>query len=41
MASGAATDIAQAGLGHEAKGVADRVERGLRTAVADLTEQPG
>lgn len=41
MASGAATDIAQAGLGHEAKGVADRVERGLRAAVADLTEQPG
>ncbi|PVC88348.1 hypothetical protein [Streptomyces sp. CS014] len=41
MASGAGTDIAQAGLGHEAKGVADRVERGLRTAVADLTEQPG
>ncbi|WP_103531982.1 hypothetical protein [Streptomyces sp. SM11] len=41
MASGAATDIAQAGLGHEAKGIADRVERGLRRAVADLTEQPG
>lgn len=41
MASGAGTDIAQAGLGHEAKGVADRVERGLRTAVAELTEQPG
>ncbi len=41
MASGAGTDVAQAGLGHEAKGIADRVERGLRTAVADLTEQPG
>ncbi|MDQ0983524.1 hypothetical protein [Streptomyces sp. V2I9] len=41
MAEGAGTDIAQAGLGHEAKGVADRVERGLRRAVADLTEQPG
>ncbi|MFE7141694.1 hypothetical protein ACFVAG_28460 [Streptomyces sp. NPDC057644] len=41
MATGAETDIAQAGLGHEAKGVADRVERGLRTAVAELTEQPG
>jgi hypothetical protein len=41
MASGAATDIAQAGLGHEAKGIGDRVERGLRRAVADLTEQPG
>ncbi|MEV1046455.1 hypothetical protein [Streptomyces sp. NPDC049916] len=41
MAPDATTDIAQAGLGHEAKGVADRVERGLRRAVADLTEQPG
>ncbi len=41
MAPGAGTDIAQAGLGHEAKGIADRVERGLRTAVAELTEQPG
>ncbi len=41
MASGAGTDVAQAGLGHEAKGIADQVERGLRTAVADLTEQPG
>lgn len=36
----ATTDIAQAGLGHEAKGVADRVERGLRTTVTDLTEPP-
>lgn len=41
VAPDAATDIAQAGLGHEAKGIADRVERGLRRAVADLTEQPG
>ncbi|MET7343740.1 hypothetical protein ACIOEZ_22255 [Streptomyces sp. NPDC087866] len=41
MASGATTAAAQAGLGHEAKGVADRVERALRTHVADLTEQPG
>ncbi|MEU2246289.1 hypothetical protein [Streptomyces sp. NPDC019224] len=40
MASGATTAAAQAGLGHEAKGVADRVERALRTHVADLTEQP-
>lgn len=36
----ATTDIAQAGLGHEAKGIADRVERGLRTTVADLVEPP-
>ncbi|GAA2980288.1 hypothetical protein [Streptomyces fulvorobeus] len=40
MAPGAATAVAEAGLGHEAKGVADRVERGLRGAVTDLTEQP-
>lgn len=40
MASGATTAAAQAGLGHEAKGVADRVERALRTTVADLTEKP-
>ncbi|MFJ6441887.1 hypothetical protein [Streptomyces sp. NPDC091649] len=40
VAPDATTDIAQAGLGHEAKGIADRVERGLRRAVADLTEQP-
>ncbi|WNF26118.1 hypothetical protein RI138_04445 [Streptomyces sp. C11-1] len=41
MAAGATTDIAQAGLGHEAKGIADRVERRLRTTVDDLTERPG
>ncbi|WP_241192605.1 hypothetical protein [Streptomyces sp. ADI96-02] len=40
MAPGAATDVAQAGLGHEAKGLADRVERGLRGTVADLAEPP-
>ncbi|MFJ4499795.1 hypothetical protein [Streptomyces sp. NPDC088864] len=40
MAEGATTAAAQAGLGHEAEGLADRVERGLRTHVADLTEQP-
>nr|WSW70237.1 hypothetical protein OG461_30825 [Streptomyces sp. NBC_00995] len=40
MAADATTAAAQAGLGHEAKGVADRVERGLRTTVAELTEQP-
>ncbi|RAJ54562.1 hypothetical protein K388_05470 [Streptomyces sp. KhCrAH-43] len=39
-ASGATTPAAQAGLGHEAKGLTDRVERALRTRVADLTEQP-
>ncbi|MBK5992200.1 hypothetical protein JHN53_11210, partial [Streptomyces sp. MBT58] len=37
----ATTDIAQAGLGHEAKGIADRVERGVRTTVTDLVEPPG
>lgn len=35
----ATTPAAQAGLGHEAKGVADRIERGLRRTVADLTEK--
>ncbi|WP_069173712.1 hypothetical protein [Streptomyces griseus] len=41
MADGATTAPAQAGLGHEAKGVADRVERALRRTVTDLTEKPG
>ncbi|WUH58923.1 hypothetical protein OHR86_04550 [Streptomyces sp. NBC_00441] len=40
MADGATTPAAQAGLGHEAKGLSDGVERALRTNVADLTEQP-
>ncbi|WRZ69801.1 hypothetical protein OG408_07905 [Streptomyces sp. NBC_01257] len=40
MTADATTAAAQAGLGHEAKGVADRVERGLRRTVADLTEKP-
>ncbi|MEV5160610.1 hypothetical protein [Streptomyces sp. NPDC053728] len=40
MAAGASTSVAQAGLGHEAKGVADRVERTLRRTVTDLTEKP-
>ncbi|WP_327122417.1 hypothetical protein OG206_26615 [Streptomyces sp. NBC_01341] len=40
MAAGAATVPAQAGLGHEAKGVADRIERALRRTVATLTEKP-
>lgn len=39
-AEGATTAVAQAGLGHEANGVADRVERGLRRTVTDLTEKP-
>ncbi len=37
-ASGATTAPAQAGLGHEAKGVADRVERGLRTTARPAPE---
>ncbi|MFF1923467.1 hypothetical protein ACFVW8_23215 [Streptomyces sp. NPDC058221] len=40
MAANATTVAAQAGLGHEAKGLADRVERGLRRTVTDLTEKP-
>ncbi|WP_307129036.1 hypothetical protein [Streptomyces sp. B1I3] len=40
MAEGATTPAAQAGLGHEAKGIADRVERALRRTVTDLTEKP-
>ncbi|GAA2308723.1 hypothetical protein GCM10010431_30850 [Streptomyces kunmingensis] len=40
MKPGATTAPAQAGLGHEAQGIADRVERGLRKAVQKSTEQP-
>jgi hypothetical protein len=41
MAAGRTTAAAQAGLGHEAKGIADRIERGLRVAVARRTaEEP-
>ncbi|MFF4245149.1 hypothetical protein ACFYY2_11825 [Streptomyces sp. NPDC001822] len=40
MAAGAATVPAQAGLGYEAKGVADRIERALRRTVATLAEKP-
>jgi hypothetical protein len=40
MTSGATTAPAQAGLGHEAQGLADRVERGLRKTVSSPTEQP-
>ncbi|MFI0239425.1 hypothetical protein [Streptomyces sp. NPDC016845] len=39
MKTDATTAPAQAGLGHEAQGVADRVERGLRKAVQKSTEQ--
>ncbi|MGW5633635.1 hypothetical protein [Streptomyces sp. NPDC003832] len=41
MESGATTAPAQAGLGHEAKGLADRVERALRRQVGPYaTERP-
>ncbi|MFJ7076578.1 hypothetical protein [Streptomyces sp. NPDC098781] len=40
MESGATTSVAQAGLGHEAQGLADRVERALRKNVGPSTEQP-
>ncbi|MFD0313845.1 hypothetical protein [Streptomyces flavalbus] len=39
-ASGATSAAAQAGLGHEAQGLADRVERGLRKNATSPTEQP-
>ncbi|MGV9695574.1 hypothetical protein ACWDTR_07470 [Streptomyces sp. NPDC003470] len=38
--SGATSTPAQAGLGHEAQGLADRVERALRKNVGPATEQP-
>ncbi|MEU3187815.1 hypothetical protein ABZ707_26980 [Streptomyces sp. NPDC006923] len=40
MVAGATTAPAQAGLGHEAKGIADRVERGLRKTVDVATVAP-
>ncbi len=40
-ADGATSAPAQSGLGHEAKGIADRIERGLRTTVEKPTETPG
>ncbi|MFF8914630.1 hypothetical protein ACF08M_15220 [Streptomyces sp. NPDC015032] len=40
VAANATTAAAQAGLGHEARGIADRIERGLRRTVTDLTEKP-
>ncbi|MDT0611250.1 hypothetical protein [Streptomyces lancefieldiae] len=40
MESGATSAPAQAGLGHEAQGLADRVERALRKNVGSATEHP-
>ncbi|MFD8552951.1 hypothetical protein ACFV08_15460, partial [Streptomyces fradiae] len=40
MAKGQTTAPAQAGLGHEARGVADRIEKGLRTTVTRAVEGP-
>ncbi|WP_308409539.1 hypothetical protein [Streptomyces sp. A3M-1-3] len=40
MTPGATTAPAQAGLGHEAKGIADRVERALRKTAGPPTEEP-
>ncbi|MFJ3163915.1 hypothetical protein [Streptomyces kanasensis] len=40
MAKGQSTTAAQAGLGHESRGVADRVEQQLRSAVTRATEGP-
>ncbi|GAA3553584.1 hypothetical protein GCM10022295_39580 [Streptomyces osmaniensis] len=39
MESGATTAVAQAGLGHEARGLADRIERALRKNVGPSAEQ--
>ncbi len=40
METGATTPPAQAGLGHDAQGLADRIERGLRKNVGSATEKP-
>ncbi|MEU9190724.1 hypothetical protein AB0D14_40705 [Streptomyces sp. NPDC048484] len=40
MKSDATTPTAQAGLGHDAQGLADRVERSLRKTVNSATEKP-
>ncbi|MFI8950709.1 hypothetical protein ACIGO6_29805 [Streptomyces sp. NPDC053750] len=40
MEAGASSAPAQAGLGHEAQGLADRVERALRKNVGPATEHP-
>jgi hypothetical protein len=39
-AKGATSAPAQAGLGHEAKGIADRIQGGLRKTVSTATEKP-
>ncbi|WP_406403767.1 hypothetical protein [Streptomyces sp. NBC_00879] len=39
-ADGATSAPAQAGLGHEATGIADRIEGGLRKSVSTATEKP-
>ena len=41
MAGGATAIAAQAGLGHEAKGIADRIERGLRKSISAAGQEPG
>ena len=40
VVTGTTASVAQAGLGHEARGLADRVERSLRKTVGGDTEQP-
>ncbi|NGO08135.1 hypothetical protein G5C60_10925 [Streptomyces sp. HC44] len=40
MKTDATTPAAQAGLGHDAQGLADRIERGLRKTVNSATEKP-
>lgn len=40
MKADATTAPAQAGLGHDAQGLADRIERGLRKTVNSATEKP-
>ncbi|MFS8203681.1 hypothetical protein ACLVWQ_34050 [Streptomyces sp. CWNU-52B] len=40
MKAGATTPVAQAGLGHDAQGLADRIERSLRKTVDSATEKP-
>lgn len=40
MAKGQTTAPAQAGLGHEARGIADRIEKGLRATVTRATQGP-
>ncbi len=40
MKADATTPAAQAGLGHDAQGLADRIERSLRKTVNSATEKP-